>query len=129
MWSHAAAETVSPVARLTQTQRDRVATFLSSVVDWSGKRWDDIANEAYREGVPYTTIQGWRYKRSTPEAPGLIEFLRAAGLLDENYRIVVPKPEAGRLAEATADVARRGAALDERLNELEASPRPKQARG
>lgn len=70
--------------RLSQVERDRVRDFVRHVVDWSGQSWDQLA---YDSGVPFTTVQGWRYGRATPEAPGLLAFLRAAGVLDADYKL------------------------------------------
>jgi hypothetical protein len=77
--------------RLSPEERERVRDFVRHVVEWSGRGWDELA---YISGVPFTTVQGWRYGRATPEAPWLLAFLKAAGVLDENYRITAAPPAA-----------------------------------
>lgn len=91
--------------RLSQDDRVRVRDFVRHVVEWSGESWDEISHAA---GVPFTTVQGWRYGRATPEAPGLLAFLRAAGLLDDDYRINFVKPGDARKVEAELEAAQRG---------------------
>ena len=70
--------------RLTPEERERVREFLLHLADWSGKPWDELI---YLAGVPSTTAAGWRYKRSTPQAPALLDLLRAAGVLDDEYKL------------------------------------------
>lgn len=41
----------------------------------------------FKARAPYATAAGWRYKQATPQAPALLELLRAAGVVDENYRL------------------------------------------
>lgn len=77
------------MGRLTKDERLRVRDFVRHVVTWSGKSWDDLAHEA---GVPFATAQGWRYGRATPEAPAFLAFLKAAGVLADDYTIKAAKP-------------------------------------
>ena len=75
--------------RITDDERERVRAFLLHLVEWSGKSWDKLVFEA---GVPSATAQGWRYKAATPQAPALLDLLRSAGVLDENYELVAKEP-------------------------------------
>jgi hypothetical protein len=68
-------------------ERERVRAFLLHLTEWSGKSWDELVFEAR---VPSTTAAGWRYRQATPQAPALLELLRAAGVLDEDYRLQLP---------------------------------------
>jgi hypothetical protein len=95
---------VDKVARLSKAERDRVRDFVRHVVEWSGQSWDDLA---YAAGVPFTTVQGWRYGRATPEAPGLLAFLRAAGVLDDAYKINFAKPGDEQEVRAELEAAKR----------------------
>jgi len=71
---------------ITAEERERVRSFLLHLAEWSGKSWDELI---FRAGVPSTTAHGWRYRQATPQAPALLELLRAAGVLDEDYRLLL----------------------------------------
>lgn len=71
--------------RITADERERVRAFLLHLADWSGKSWDELI---FAARVPSPTAAGWRYKQATPQAHALLDLLRAAGVLDEDYRIV-----------------------------------------
>jgi hypothetical protein len=73
--------------RITAEERERVRSFLLHLAEWSGKSWDELVFEAK---VPSTTAHGWRYKQATPQASALLDLLRAAGVLDEDYRLQAP---------------------------------------
>ena len=70
--------------RISAEERDRVRSFLLHLAEWSGKSWDELIFEAK---VPSTTAHAWRYRQATPQAPALLDLLRAAGVLDEDYRL------------------------------------------
>lgn len=64
-------------------------TFVRHLQQWSGKPWDQLVYEAQ---VPTSTAAGWLYGRATPETPGLLRLMRAAGLLTDDYMINAPSP-------------------------------------
>ncbi len=70
--------------RITDEEKDRVRAFLLHLTEWSGKSWDELMFEAR---VPSATAQGWRYKQATPQAPAMLDLLRVAGVLDEDYKL------------------------------------------
>ena len=101
---------MAPRERLSADEKKQARDFLLHLVEWSGKKWDQVVYEA---GIPPSTAAGWRYARATPEMPGLLRMMRAAGLLSSDDKITVSR--VGSLADLTRSS---GALHDEAAEEL-----------
>lgn len=73
----------------TDADRELVRALLHQMADRHPEGWEGLMQDA---GVPWTTGQGWRYKRKTakrkpssPRAIHLVHILRAAGVLNEQF--------------------------------------------
>lgn len=69
---------------------------------------DDPYDLATKAGLARETVRGWWYGSSVPDGIGLLELLRAAGIVDDAYRL----PGVSRAAELDAAAGEIQAAED-----------------
>ena len=83
----------------TKAERDRARDFVRYLGGLAESDAYDLADKA---GLPRETVRGWWYGAAVPDGLGLLEILRAAGVLAADYRLPVSRP-AERVSDAVQE--------------------------
>lgn len=87
--------------KLTDEQRAWIDGLVRQLVCRIGG-WDKVPPAT---GVPYNTVNGWRYSDRGISALGLMRLLRAAGTLDDEFLLPEPTLEAAKERAVQAEEA------------------------